>query len=362
MALWDLDEFLPGRLLPWVRMQPTPQGFMAERWLPNLTSNDLSFEYIKGARSRTVMAHVMGFDSEAPIAGRQLGGAKVSGELPPIKRKSRIGEKEIIRFLTPRNGTTDQRDAINSVYRGAGELIDSIQARVEWLRIKSLSEPTVLYDESGVVFEFDFGLTGAYRLDLSGTTAVDGDGTDISATVGAPWDDHANSTPVTDLQYLVNKVRDETGQTYAELVLDSASINHMQASQELHLLARGPQGLPGILTQAEIDAVFSRYGLPNVVSYDVFVTREEENGDLVDERLLEAGHGFLVPTTSLGNTLWGPTAESLALVGTPLQGQAPGIFVNTYNTNEPVAEWIKAAAVAFPTLPNAHVLGQLKVR
>jgi hypothetical protein len=360
MALWDLDEFLPGSLLPWVRMQPTPAAFAAVRWLPNQTINDLDFEYIKGARSRTVMAHVMGYDSEAPIAGRQLGGAKVQGQLPPIKRKSRIGEKEIIRFLTPRNGTTDQREAINSVYRDASDLIGSIQARVEWLRIKALSEPTVVYDESGVVFEFDFGLNKEYRLDI--TTGLDGDGNDISSIVGAAWSDHTNSTPVTDLQYLVNKVRDETGQTYAEVVFDSATINHMQASQELHLLARGSTGLPGILTQAEVDAVFARYGLPNVISYDVFVTREEENGDLVDERLLEAGHGFLVPTTPLGNTLWGPTAESLSLVGTALQGQAPGIFVNTYNTNEPVAEWVKAAAIAFPTIPNAHVLGQLKVR
>lgn len=359
MALWDLEEFKPARILPWVRMQPVPATFMAERWLPNLTTDDLDFEYIKGSQNKTVMAHVMGYDSEAPIAGRQVGGSKVSGQLPPIKRKSRIGEKELIKFLTPRQGSADVQNAINSVYRGSADLIDSIQARVEWLRIKALSEQTVAYDEGGVIFEFDFGLTKKYLFD--GVTKKNALNEAITQ-LGGDWTDHANSTPITDLQFIVNLVRKETGQTFSEFVIDSESIEHLKASESLRLLARGPNGLPGILTQGEIDSVFSRYSLPALVAYDVFVTREEEDGSLVDEVVLTPGHGFFVPARPVGNTLWGPTAESMALIGTALQGQAPGIFVNTYNTNEPVAEWIKAAAIAFPTMPNAHVLSQFKVR
>lgn len=360
MALWDLEEFLPPRLLPWVRMQPVPASFAAERWLPNQTINDLNFEYIKGRRNQTVMAHVMGYDSEAPIAGRQAGGSRVAGELPPIKRKSRIGEREVIKFLTPRTGSADQREAINSVYRDTANLLDSIQARVEWLRVKALSEATVKYDEGGVVFEFDFGLTKKYQLDL--TTATNGDGDALGDIVGSDWTNHATSTPVTDLQFLCNLIRDETGQLPAEFVTDSATINHLQASAELHILARGENGLPGILTQDEINAVFARYSLPTVVAYDVFVSREEEDGSIVDERILTPGRGFLVPARPVGNTLWGPTAESLSLVGTALQSEAPGIFASTYGTIEPVGEWTKAAAIAFPTMPNCHVLGQIKTR
>jgi hypothetical protein len=358
MALWDLEEFMPARLLPWVRMQPVPADFQAQRWLPDLPTDDIDFEYIKGSQNKTVMAHVMGYDSEAPIAGRQVGGGRVSGQLPPIKRKSRIGEKELIKFLTPRQGSADVQNAINSVYRGSADLIDSIQARVEWLRIKALSEQTVVYDEGGVVFEFDFGLTKKYLIDgVAKKNALD----ETIAQLGGTWANHATSTPITDMQFICNLIRKETGQFPAEFVIDSESIAHLQASEELRLLARGENGLPGILTQGEVDAVFARYGLPRVTPYDAFVSREEEDGTIVDEQILTPGKGFFVPSRTIGNTLWGPTAESLSLVGTALQGQAPGIFVNTYNTNEPVAEWIKAAAIAFPTMPNAHVLGQFKV-
>lgn len=358
MALWDLEEFMPKNLLPWVRMQPTPAAFAAQRWLPNLTVDELDFEYIKGRRGQTVMAHVMGFDAEAPIASRQVGGGKVSGTLPPIKRKSRIGEREIIKFVSPRQGSTEQRQAINQVYRDTADLLDSIQARVEWLRIKSMSEPTVEYDEDGVVFEFDFGLTPELQFDL--TAKSDGTGTTI-ADFGGDWANHETSTPITDLQWIVKQGLRLHGQRYSEFVTSSEVIAHLQASKELWLLSRGPQGIPGILTQGEIDAVFARYGLPTPVSYDVFLTREEADGSLTDFQALGAGRGFLVPVTPLGNTLWGPTAESLSLYGTPLQGQAPGIYASTFNTTEPVAEWIKAAAVSFPTMPNAHVLSQLQL-
>lgn len=359
MALADLEEFLPATMLPWVRMQPTPDSFKAERWLPDRFIDDLNFEYIKGRQNKPVMAHVMGYDSEAPIASRQAGGEKVAGELPPIKRKSRISEKEIIRFLTPRQGTPDQQNAVNSVYIDAATLIESIQSRVEWLRIKALSEQTVQYNESGVIFEFDFGLDKENLFDI--TTKKNAKGDTIADLSGA-WTDVANSNPVEDLRFICNLVQDKTGQRPAELVLDRKSIDLLQNNASLRDLARGPEGLPGILTQGEIDSVFLRYDLPTVTSYDVFVDREKEDGTTVSERLLAEGKGFLVPARTIGETLWGPTAESRVLIGTGLQGLMPGIFASTYSTDEPPAEWVKAAAIAFPTMPNAHALSQIKVR
>jgi hypothetical protein len=361
MALADLEEFLPATFLPFVRMQPVPDSFKAGLWLPDATINDLSFEYIKGVQNKPVMAHVMGYDSEAPIASRQAGGERVSGELPPIKRKSRMSEKEIIRYLTPRQGTSDQIDAINSVYIDAATLIESIQSRVEWLRIKALSEQTVVYNEAGVIFEFDFGLDKANVIDL--VTKLDAtDGATTNTNFNGTWANHEDSDPVNDLAWICNMVQDKTGQRPATFVTDRATINHAQQSEALRLLARGATGLPGILTQEEVDSVFLRYDLPAMVSYDVFVAREEANGNLVDERILTPGKGFMVPSRPVGQTLWGPTAESRSLIGTDLQGLMPGIFASTYSTDEPPAEWVKAAAIAFPTMPNAHALVQLKLR
>ncbi len=126
-------------------------------------------------------------------------------------------------------------------------------------------------------------------------------------------------------------------------------------------LIRGSAAPAAVLTRGELDTVFSLYGLPTIETYDVKVRAEQADGTYVDVRPMAENKAFLLPPGSVGETLWGPTAESRNLIGTPLQSQAPGIYASTYGKDEPPSEWIKAVAVAFPSLPNVHLLGQITV-
>lgn len=359
MALWELEEFQGAKFLGYVRGVPEPEAFAGQRWLPNVQVDDLAFEYIKGVRNRPVMAHVMGYDSEAPIAGRVGLGEKVSGELPPIKRKAKFSEKELIRFLTPRAGSADKQAAINSVYDVTDGLLASVQSRAEWLRLKALSEDTVQYNEDGVIFEFNYGIDNANQISLP--TQTDGAGTSIAAQVGPAWSDTANSTPLDDLLFLVNGANDRTGYRFEEFVLSRKSLGYLQQSASLRAMIRGSNAPTAILTRDEIESLFSIYDLPRLTTYDVKVHREKPDGTVEEVRPLAEDRGFLVPAQNVGNTLWGPTAESRSLIGTNLQNEAPGIIAVTYATEEPPAEWVKAAAVAFPTMPDAHLLGQIEL-
>lgn len=361
MALWELDEFKPAQFLGFVRSVPEPTQFTGVSFLPNQTVYDLAFEYVLGANRRPVMAHVMGWDSEAPIASRRGQGERVSGELPPIKRKSRIGEKEIARFLAPRANTPDVQLAIDSVYTGVADLLDSIQARVEWLRLQSLSEPSVLYDEGGVQFEFDFGLNSDHQITLtSDGGATDGDGDPVSGYSG----DWANpeSNWVIDLQRICDTIENNTGRRPAQFVAPRRVQNLWAQSTAVREMIRGEGAATTMLTPGEIAQVSDQYGLPSLVTYDTIIQKEEEDGTVSDVRPLASNKAFFLPEGFAANnkTLWGPTAESRVLYGTPLAGQAPGVWAETYGTTEPPAEWQKAAAVAFPTLPEANLIGQLQ--
>jgi hypothetical protein len=66
-------------------------------------------------------------------------------------------------------------------------------------------------------------------------------------------------------------------------------------------------------------------------------------------------------SAGVGNTLVGPTAESRILLNTNYAQLRNGIWANTYNTDEPPAEWVKAVGVLFPTMPNVQDLGQMKL-
>lgn len=361
MALYQLDEFKPAQFLGYVRSVPEPNQFTGVNFLPNQTVFDLAFEYVLGANRSPVMAHVMGWDSEAPIHGRRGVGEKVSGELPPIKRKSRIGEKEIARFMSPRANTPDVQLAIDAVYTDVGDLLDSIQARVEWLRLQALSEDKVLYDESGVQFAFDFGIDDEFQIDLSGVNPVDGAGTDVSADFTGAWDDPANSNPVLDLQEICNRAEEKTGRRPVTFVTSRRTANLFANNAAIKKMVRGTDSPDVMLTPGEVQSIFDRYELPTVVTYDTKIQKENEDGTYSDIRPLAPNKGFLLPEGfSTGNrTLWGPTAESRVLYGTPLAGQAPGIWAETYGTTEPPAEWTKAAAVAFPSMPEANLVCQM---
>jgi hypothetical protein len=368
MSLWELDEFAPPQLLGFVRSLEVPPQFMGTKWLPDVTIGDLEFEYVLGSFRRPVMATVMGWDAEAPLHARKGQGARVSGELPPIKRKSRIGEKQIIRFLQPRAGTADQLDAVKSVYVDVAELFDTVQTRVEWLRLQALSEDKVVYNEDGVIFSFDFGIDDTFQIDL--VTQTNGAGTDVNAQYTTVWTDLANSNPVLDLMKICDTVQTKTGVRPVEAVFSQQVINLFANNTQMRQMIRGTNAPAAVLTPGEIQTLFSLYNLPSLTAYDVVVSDEQDDGSLVDLRPLAVNKGFLVPagwstgvsgSTARNCTLWGPTAESRKLLGTPLASQAPGIYAATYNTDEPPAEYTKVAGVAFPSMPGANVLAQMKV-
>lgn len=359
MALWELDEFQGARFLGFVRNVPEPERFAGQNWLPNKDTFDLEFGYIKGVNDRPVMAHVMGWDAEAPIDGRPALGERVSGELPPIKRKAKVGEKEIIRFMSPRAGTPDKQTAINSVYRLTGRLVESIQARVEWLRLQALSEDKITYNEGGVIFEFDYGIDPAFQWNMA--TGHDGNGDDTGATAVA-WSSPATAAPVDAMTRLCNAVETKTGYRPEEMVCSRTAVNYLLQSAEIKALIRPDWAPSSILTMGELNAVFTQYGLPRITTYDVKVRAEQANGTAVDVRPLAENKAFFLPGgKAIGETLWGPTAESRPLLGTALASQAPGVYAVAYGKEEPPSEWVKAVAVAFPSLPDAHLLAQAQL-
>lgn len=368
MALWELEEFQGPKFLGFVRSVPVDPTYQGSRWLPDLSTFDLTFEYVLGANERPVMAHVMGWDSEAPIAGRPGLGERVQGELPPIKRKAKISEKEILRFLQPRANTPDVQQAIRSVYGLTGNLLDSVQARVEWLKMQALSEDRIVYNEDGVIFNFDYGYDNELQIDM--TTETNGNGTALGTVLSTVWSDTAASNPLLDLQYLTDLAEGKTGRRFGEFVCSRKTEGYILNNTNLRNMIRGSTAPAAVLTRAEVDTLFRLYNLPDIVTYDVKVDKENANGTRTQVRTMAENRAFLVPTgggsilaghSEVGACLWGPTAEARTLIGTNLASRAPGIMAVTYATEDPPAEWVKAVGVSFPSIPGANLIGQMQV-
>lgn len=364
MSLWQLEQFKPPQFLGFIREVPIPNTFAGQTWLPNRNVFDLDFEYILGANEQPVMAHVVAFDSEAPIAGRPAAGERVRGQLPKLSRKSRIGEKTILQFLSPRTGVPDVDEAIRTVYRDAARLVDAIQSRLEWLKLQALSEDTVVYNEMGVQWEFDYGYNDDYQLVFSAGATVDGDGTDVSGQgYGLQWSEW-NSTscnPVKDLQTICQKIQSETGVRPARFVTSMKTVGYLQLNKTLRLMVRGSTAPDAILTETELRTIFELYNVPFPTTYDVTVNQENADGSTTQVRTMAENKSFLLPPEQVGETLLGPTAESTVVLGTPFATAAPGIWGSVYATDEPPAQWTKVAATGFPTIPLANRIAQMQL-
>ena len=364
-ALYELDELQGPEFLGFIRAIEEPNNFLGNRWLPNVMINDLEFEYILGQSRTPVMATILGWDSETPLHAKARPGERVSGELPPIKRKARFGEKTLIRFLQPRAGSNDVQVAIDDVLTQTVDLVRSIQARMEWLRMQALSEDMVVYNEDGVTFSFNYGIQDEFQINL--VTQQDGAGTSVAADYGSEWDDHANSTPIQDLTTICDEIENATGVRPAEFVGGTEVMGHLLRSDSVRTMIRGSSAPSAILTVQELQVAFDLYNLPTLTAYSTRVQAEAADGTLSEVRPLAPNKAFLVPGggaiapghSSVGASLWGPTAESRELIGTPLVSEAPGIYAKTYANEDPPEEYVKAAAVAFPSLPGADKLGQM---
>jgi Phage major capsid protein E len=352
MAMWQLDEFQGPQFLGFVRNVPPPQEFALGGFLPDRTINDLSFEYIVGAFQRPIMANIIGWDAEAPIHGRRAAGEKIQGELPPIKRKARIDEKELIRFYQPRAQSADVQQAINAVYDLTEQLLDSVQARVEWLRGQVLTKDTVLFNEDGVILTLDYGIPTTPNQATCGVTAG----------YGAVWSNTATANPVADLMKFCTDMQATYGFRPRRAGMSAKTLGYLYQNVAIRDLVRGTGAPTTILSRAELDAVFVAYDLPSIQTYDVLVAQEAADGSLTEVRTTLENVVWTLPGdgAQVGNVLWGPSAEATRrLLGTPLATRAPGIYAHTYGEEEPPAEWVKAVGVALPSVPGANLIGQI---
>lgn len=361
-ALWQLDEFSAPVMLGFIRSLEPPQNYLGRTFLPDRVIPDSEFEYIKGVNDQPVMAHIIGYDSEAPIAGRPGLGERVRGELPLIKRKTRISEKEITRFVTPRTGTADLDAAIRAVYDDLARMVGSIQARMEWLRMQALSEDVVTYNDGGVIMQFNYGVPDVAQITLGATagSATDGTGATVAA-YGPRWSDTTNATVITDLMTTCDEIEQRTGERPARMVMSRKTANYFHTNAQIKGWTYATNAPDRPLTPDEVNQTFTRYGIPGYQIYDTKVGSENADGTTTQVRTMRENMVLLLPAGNLGQTLWGPTAESRVVLGTPYAQQAPGLWANTYATDEPPAQWTKAVAAAFPSLPEVDKLGQMTV-
>ena len=310
--------------------------FQLAQWLPNRPIDDLDYRFVSGGEGLTEAATFRAYDAESPIGSRP-GVTRVSGELPPVSRKIRLGEYDRLRQRGA-NG-----DAVREqILTDAERMTRAVSARMELARGDALVNGSVTINENGVVATVTFGRSGSH-----------------SVTPVTPWSTVASATPLLDMITWRDVYRDTNGEDPGASLMSTTVLGYLLRNAEIRTLAASTSGTPAIVSQAALTAVMGAHGLPPIYVYDA---RVKVAG--VSTRIIAADKFLFLPAptgednpdgTDLGATLWGTTAESLDPRYGLDEGERPGIVAGAYNTEDPIAVWTKAAGIGLPILANPNL-------
>lgn len=335
--LLNTDYIEPAELTGYMREglanQPINQFALAQ-WLPNRDIDDLTYRFERGAGGLLEAAEYRSYDTGSPIGARE-GITRVSGELPPISRKIRLGEYDRLR-----QRQDPQAGIRNGLLADGEKMAREVAARIELARGDALVNGSVTISENGVVASVSFGRAGA-----------------MAVSAATAWSDLANATPLTNMITWRDAYSDQNGASPEATLTSRKVLGYLQRSAEIRGQFSTLAGTPSIVSVAAVNEVLQAHDLPPIMLYDAKVKVGGVATRIVAENRLLFLPAPVAPSdwqgTQLGATFWGTTAESLepdyGLAGTE---DAPGIVGGVYSTKDPVALWTKAAAIALPVMAN----------
>lgn len=328
-----LDLVDPQEMAGFVRgiqIEEDRNRFVLSAFLPNDQQDEIEWRITTADLIQPDAAMVRAWDTEAPIGKRQ-GLRRMSGELPPISQKMRLGEEERLRRRALERG--DNSGITDAIYNDAATLTRAVLSRVEMLRGEVLTTGKCVFNENGVQATVDYGRKAAHNV-----------------SAATKWD-QAASTIIADLRSWVQTYIDTNGVAPAYALTSTQVISTLLTKQEFRDIANQGTGAPGIVTINTIQSILQAFGLPPLVPYDVQVRVGGALTKVINPKTLT-----LMPPAEepLGRTVWGTTAEALELAeaNALAVGDAPGLVSTVHKMDDPVSIWTKAAGIVLPVVPN----------
>lgn len=335
-----IEELLSHKeLIDYTKTRTLP-AMVGESLFPSKKIEGLEVEMIKGATNLPVAASIHAFDTETEIGSREGTNLSIQ-ELALIKRKMKLGEKELIALANPRN-SMEEKQIIDKIFNDVDTLTNGVLARVEAMRLEALTTGKLVINENGFKATIDYGTPAGHKATKTWSS-------------GSP-------TILEDLFDMCNTISNDTGYTPTRALTSTKVLNMMLKDESIR---KGIFGVNSdkLLTINELNQFLAAMSLPQLAVYDAKYRVQGKAGTYTTKRYLDEKALVIIPDGIMGNTFYGVTAEELALreKGDIDISSVGNILVEQYATTDPVAKWIKAVATAMPSFPYADQVGMFTI-
>lgn len=330
------DYITPADLTGYVREaladQPINDLSLIDSLLPDTPVDDVDFRANITQHGLRRAARFRAWDTEAPLSARK-GVTRISGELPPLSEKRRLGEYDRLRLRNASQAITD------AILNDAVELANALRTRMIIAKAEALVTGKVSLASDGLEIEADFQRHGSH-----------------TQTAGTVWSGAGD--PVSDQENWFGIFRTRNSGNPGRAITSRRVISSLMRNAAIRAYCLPPGSTQGIVTLEQINALFTSFGHPTFEIFDAQV--EDSNGNptrlIPDDSVL-----YVSASAKVGETLWGTTAEAIEPDYKIEATEAPGIVVGSYMDSDPVARWTKASGIGLPILGNSNATMIAKV-
>ena len=333
-----IDElFNTKELLNYYRVKKQP-AMLGDTLFPARKIQDIKFDMITGANGLPVSASIHAFDTETELASREVL-QKGAAELALIKRKIAIGEREIIAINNPRMDS-EQKALVMGLFKDGDKMVESVQTRIEAMRMELLSSGKIAINENEVAITLDYKVPAGNKKSFN-------------------WSDASTAKPLEDIKTLADAVEDASGTKPTRILTSSKVLNKILACESVKKAIFGVN-FDKIATRKDLNSLLESMELPQVAVYNAKYKVQGSNGKYTTKRYFPENILSMFAENALGETIYGLTAEEIELLGSNKMEEAKmvgNIFVGVEKEGAPVRRYTKAVATALPTLENGLELG-----
>lgn len=346
MATMVTDLIDPAELIGYARdfnREIAENQFSLKRWFPSNTTESLEFAIETSARIDVDAAEFRAFDTPPPMTGRQ-GFSRKRGKIPPLGRAWPVTEEETLRLNALDAGNLNNR-LIDAVYDDTDNAMRSIASRLAVAQGDVLVDGILTLAENNLQLTADFGMPGTHKV-----------------TAGVAWTvaNAATAVPITDLLAWQEVLATDAAPADV-MLLSRSKLSALMVNAQIRAFAASNGTTPPRVNQAQINDIFLSEGLPRV---EVFDEKARIRG--VQTRLIPDSYTILLPDPgqgALGETLYGVTAEAIALVdgGFIARKDLAGAVAVVIQEQMPITTYTMGNALALPILGdvNAHIAANI---
>jgi len=308
-------------------------------WKP---ATSITYETLIGEAGIGAAASVVAYDSEAPLRTRRHV-KKLTGEIPSLREKFRMGEKELQDYIAMSAGINGDAQAIMKlIFDDVKLAAEAPHKRLDIFALEAISTGEITLSTTnnpdGIVTEeaIDFGMPSANKI----------------GTTGAIWSAGGSTAkPISDIMAIM-ELAEANGHKIDKMLMRRSTFNNFRKADEVKDYvtgwAVGRNTAKINVSLPLVNEFLAGEGLPQIVIIDASIGIEK-NGVISAYNPFDQYNVAFVPTGSLGDMLNAPIVEKTFPQKHVLYANYNNVLVKKWGSTDPVSEFTGCELNAFPS-------------